>query len=73
MKRKNEAYCVGHRSLLHWASKPVAMGIEAGCIFGTVKHPASTHLTEEPNLLEVHKCRSIALRVEAYRSCGSRT
>ena len=49
------------------------MGIEAGCIFGTVKHPASTHLTEEPNLLEVHKCRSIALRVEAYRSCGSRT
>ena len=50
MKRKNEAYCVGHRSLLHWASKPVAMGIEAGCIFGTVKHPASTHLTEEPYL-----------------------
>ena len=43
-----EAYYIGHRSLLHWASKPVAMGIEAGCIFGTVKHPASTHLTEEP-------------------------
>ena len=45
------------RSLLRWVSKPIALGIEAYCVghrsqlhFCIVKHPVSTHLTEEPIL-----------------------
>ena len=47
--------CSEKRSLLRWASKPVALGIEASCnghrsqlLFLHSKTPASTHLTEEP-------------------------
>ena len=39
--------CSEKRSLLRWASKLFALGIEANCIFCIVKHPAPTHLTED--------------------------